>query len=314
MNGRQKGISAALGSALFLGLTPIFGKQAILFGFTPLAVVAVRTTLAVVLLFVFLLIFKRSFFYIYPVGLAGCVLAGVVNGLGSILYYSALARLDASIGQLLYSFYPLFVVLWLWLDRQPVSRMTLVRLTLSFPGVFLLVSNAHSPVDLAGAGMMIGAAALYALHLLINQRVLYDAPAATVTFYTLLAMAFTVIIAFASFKPALPAVDVIWWPLISLGVITFISRLTLFLGVKHLGGIQTALLGLGELLITVGLAITWLGERLTPIQWVGALLICANLLLVAYDRIVPQKRKGKGFLSWLNPRRVRMPEIPLQDQ
>jgi len=314
MNGRQKGISAALGSALFLGLTPVFGKQAMLLGFTPLAVVAVRSTLAVILLFFFLLIFKRSFFYIYPVGLVGCTLAGIVNGLGSILYYNALSRLDASVGQLLYAFYPLFVALWLFLDRQPLSRMTLVRLTISVPGVFLLVSSVNSAADLAGAGMMIGAAALYALHLLINQRVLYDAPAPTVTFYTLVAMAITVAIAFVSFKPELPAVDVIWWPLISLGVITFLSRLTLFLGVKHLGGIQTALLGLAELLITVVLAITWLGERLTPVQWIGALLICANLLLVAYDKIVPQKRKGKGFLSWLNPRRIHMSDIPLQDQ
>ncbi len=314
MNGRQKGISAALGSALFLGLTPVFGKQAMLFGFTPLAVVAVRSTLAVLLLFLFLLIFKRSFFYIYPVGLIGCVLAGVVNGLGSILYYNALSLLDASVGQLLYSFYPLFVALWLFLDSQPPSRMTLIRLTISVPGILLLVSNSHTLVDLAGAGMMIGAAALYALHLLINQRVLYDAPAPTVTFYTLLAMAITVVIAFISFKPSLPAVDVIWWPLISLGVITFISRLTLFLGVKHLGGIQTALLGLAELLVTVVLAFTWLGERLSPVQWIGALLICGNLLLVAYDKIVPKKRKGKGFLSWLNPRSVHMSDIPLQDQ
>ncbi len=34
--------------------------------------------------------------------------------------------------------------------------------------------------------MMLGAAALYALHLPINQRVLYEVPAPTVTLYTLL--------------------------------------------------------------------------------------------------------------------------------
>jgi drug/metabolite transporter (DMT)-like permease len=314
MNGRQKGIASALISAVFLGLTPIFGKQAMLFGFTPLAVVAIRSGLAVSLLFIFLLLFRRSFFYIYPLGFVGCALAGIVNGLGSILYYSALSRLDASIGQLLYSFYPLFVAIWLFLDRQPLSRMTLIRLILSVPGIFLLVGSSSKPVDLTGAGMMIGAAALYALHLLINQRVLYEVPAPTVTFYTLLAMAVTVITAFLAFHPQLQPVGAIWWPLLSLGVITFISRLTLFLGVKHLGGIQTALLGLGELLITVGLAITWLGEQLNLIQWIGALMLGANLLLAAYDKALPQKRKGKGFLNWLNPPKVHLTDIPLQDQ
>lgn len=314
MNGRQKGIASALVSAVFLGLTPIFGKQAMIFGFTPLAVVAVRSGLAVALLFIFILLFKRSYFYIHPLGFVGCALAGIVNGLGSILYYSALSRLDASVGQLLYSFYPLFVAIWLFFDRQPVSRITLTRLVLSVPGIVLLVGTSSQGVSLAGAGMMIGAAALYALHILINQRVLYDVPAPTVTFYTLLSMAFTVVVAFLAFHPTLPSVSVIWWPLVSLGVITFISRLTLFMGVKQLGGIQTALLGLGELLITVGLAITWLGESLTPLQWIGALMLSANLLLVAYDKVVPQKRKGKGFLSWLNPPKVQMSDIPLQDQ
>ena len=49
---------------------------------------------------------------------------------------------------------------------------------------------------MVGAAMMFGAAFLYALHLLINQRVLYEVPAPTVTFYTLLGMSITVLIAF----------------------------------------------------------------------------------------------------------------------
>ena len=43
----------------------------------------------------------------------------------------------------------------------------------------------------------------YALHLLINQRVLYEVPAPTVTFYTLLGMAVTVSVAFLAFHPAI---------------------------------------------------------------------------------------------------------------
>jgi uncharacterized membrane protein len=106
MNQRTKGILAALGSAFFLGLTPIFGKQSMLLGFTPLAVVAIRTTMAAFLFFVFLLVFRKSFFYIYPLGLIGCLLAGLVNGLGSILFYTGLSRIDAGIGQLLIRFIP----------------------------------------------------------------------------------------------------------------------------------------------------------------------------------------------------------------
>lgn len=75
--------------------------------------------------------------YIYPAGILGCVLAGVINGIGSLFYYSALGRIGAGVGQLLYSLYPLFVALWLFLDRQPPSKMTILRLGLAFPAVFL---------------------------------------------------------------------------------------------------------------------------------------------------------------------------------
>lgn len=309
-NQRAKGIQAALASALLLGIVPVFGKQAILGGFTPLAVVALRTCIAAFLLFILMLSYRRQFFYIFPVGLCGCILAGFINGLGSILYYHALSRIDAGIGQLLYSFYPLFVALWLLVDRQAINRLTIFRLVLSVPGVVLLLAAGNNRVDLIGAGLMIGSAILYALHLIINQRVLYEVPAPTVTFYTLLSMAATVLVAFLLFKPSLPPLQTPWWPILGMGVLTFFSRLTLFYGVKNLGGLQTALLGLGELLVTVALSHFWLGEQMSLWQWIGTVLLCASLVLVGFDRLPPEKRYSTGWLAWLNPPKISSSEFP----
>ena len=61
--------------------------------------------------------------------------------------------------------------------------------------------------------------------------------------------------------------------MLGLTLVTFFSRLTLFLGVKHLGGMQTALLGLGELLVT---------------------LICARS---AWASVSP-RRSGLGLWCW----------------
>lgn len=298
---KDRGIFAAASSALFLGLSPIFGKIALLQGFSPFAVVAIRTSLALLFLLWFLLISNRKYFYIYPVGLTGCLIAGFINGIGSIFYYASLDRIDAGIGQLIYSFYPLFMIVWMLLDQQTVSRITIVRLILVIPGIFLLLNNSYQEMDYLGALFMLVASVLYALHLLINQRVLYDVPAPTVTFYTLAAMSVTVTVAFLVLDPSLPGIDETWWPLLILSVITFLSRVTLFYGVKHLGGIQTALLGLGEILVTVIIAQIYLDERLTPMQWVGTAIIMLNLLLVVVDKYPAQKRSGKGFLHWLNP-------------
>lgn len=307
---RKKGIQAALSSALFLGLAPVFGKQAILFGFSPLSVTAIRTTLAALLIVLIMLMVQRRFFYIFPVGLAGCLLAGFVNGLGSILYYSALGRLEAGVGHILYSFYPIFIAIWHLLDRQPVTRLTFLRLIITLPAVLLIVQRGDRFIDLVGAAMMIGSSMLYALHLVINQRVLYEVPAPTVTLYTLIAMSVTVSAAFIGFDRQIPAMTLPWWPVLALAVITFFSRILLFLGVKRLGGIQTALLGLSELLVAVGLAYVWLGEKLSLNQWFGVSLLVVSLFLVWFDRFSPEKKRSGGWLKWLNAPQPNIPGFP----
>ena len=69
-----------------------------------------------------------------------------------------------------------------------------------------------------------------------------------------------------------------------LTIVTVISRVSLFLGIKRLGGVQTALIGLSELLVTVLSAFVLLGEQLTTLQWFGAALLAVSVLLVARER------------------------------
>ncbi|MBI5823092.1 MAG: DMT family transporter [Chloroflexi bacterium] len=300
------GIAAAFSSAFFLGLAPVFGKLAITQGFTPLAVVALRTGFAAGILFLVVLLFYRQYLYIFPVGLVGCILAGTINGLGSLLYYLALERLDASLGQLLYSLYPFFVALWLVLDHQPPSRLTFFRIILATIAVLLLTSVPGRSVDASGVLMMIGAAVLYAMHLPINQRVLYEVPAPTVALYTLLSMSAVVIPAYFLFDRAWPATGIPWPPVAGLTFVTVFSRIALFLGVKKIGGMQTALLGLAELLIAIFFSSIWLGESLSPLQWMGALGLTVSLILVMYEHPPAPTHSGRtGWLSW-----IRAPGLP----
>jgi drug/metabolite transporter (DMT)-like permease len=297
---KTAGIFAALGSAAFLGISPVFGKLAINLGFTPLAVVALRTSLAAALFFLIIAVFRRQYLYIFPVGLVGCFLAGAINGLGSLLYYMALDRLPASLGQMLYSLYPFFLAVWLILDRQAPSRLTLVRIGLASTAVLLLTDFSSSATDLTGVLMMIGAAMLYALHLPINQRVLYEAPAQTVTLYTLISMSLVVTPVYLIFDRAWPAGNTPLTPVLGLTLVTFLARLTLFLGIKRIGGMQTALLGLAELLVTLVFSYYWLHESLTLMQWLGALALGISLLLVRFEKNTPEKHSG-GWLSWIRP-------------
>jgi drug/metabolite transporter (DMT)-like permease len=307
--GQVTGVGAALTSAFFLGLAPVFGKQAINLGFTPLAVVALRTIMAAGLLLLIMGLFRRPFLYIYPAGLLGCGLAGALNGIGSLLYYMALGRLSVSMGQLLYALYPVFLVIWLVIDHQPPSRLTYVRMAVAFLGIIFLTFSNSVQIDWWGVGLMLGASIMYAIHLPINQRVLYDIPAPTVTLYTLLAMSIVVVPAYLIFDRHLPTEGISWFPVLALTMVTFFSRLMLFLGVKNLGGIQTALLGLSELIVSVAVGHFWLHEVLSPYQWIGAALLGLSLLLIGLEKIQPEKRRPYGLLAWVRPPEI-APEIP----
>ena len=301
MQKRKAGVRAALLSAGFFGLTPIFGKLAVNLGVSPLAVVGYRTLLAALLVLLVTAILNRKYLYIYPAGLIGCGLAGLLNGVGSIFYYAALNRINASLGQLLYSLYPLFVAIVLFFDSQPPSRLTVFRIFLAIAAIIFLTNPSSGTVDIIGVLQMLLASILYAAHLPVNQRVLYDIPAPTVTLYTLIAMSLVVFPAFLIFDRTIPQPGT-WWPIIWLTLVTLLARLSLFLGVKHLGGMQTALLGLLELLVTLGLSIVWLRESLNVSQWIGAGVLCASTLLVYFEKAPRIRRPGKGgWLGWLTP-------------
>jgi len=300
--GRITGIKAALASAFFMGLAPVFGKAAMgPENFSPLAVVALRTGMAALLLLLIMAIFKRKFIYIYPAGLLGCALAGGINGLGSIFYYIGLSRLNASVAQMLYALYPFFVAIWLGLDHQPVSRLTIIRIIIAFMSAVLLTWAGAGTIDMTGVWFMLIAAALYAIHIPINQRVLFDVPAPTVTLYTLVSMSVIVIPAYLIFDRSFPMENPPWAPVVSLTAVTFFSRLLLFTGVKHIGGMQTALLGLGELLVAIVFSHVWLKETLTTIQWIGMAGLGASLLLVWFEKPIAHHVHTHGLLGFLQP-------------
>jgi drug/metabolite transporter (DMT)-like permease len=191
------------------------------------------------------------------------------------------------------------------LDRQSLSRLTLFRIVIACVSAVLLTRGHAGRIDLWGVLFMLIAAALYALHLPINQRVLYDIPAPTVTVYTLIAMSAIVIPSYLLFDRSWPYSNVPWIPVLGLTAVTFCSRLMLFLGVKHIGGMQTALLGLGELLVAILFSHIFLRESLTELQWLGTAILGVSLLLVWFEKPPKHPLHTHGLLSWIQP-----PEFP----
>jgi drug/metabolite transporter (DMT)-like permease len=289
----REGLFWALLSPVFLGTIPIFAKLAYAAGANVLTVVAFRTLFAAVVLWTAVLIFAPHFIRSSTPGILSSLLAGGVNGIGSLFYYASLSRIDASVGQLLNISYLIFVTILLRLIGHSISRLTLLRTVLAVFAIYLLTIGGLNLPDWLGAGMMLVAAFTYAFQLVLSQRIMFDVPAPTMTLYAITAMAGVVTLAWLLFPTPLTAVPAAGWEAIFLmGLVTAVSRLTLFLGVKKLGSMQTALLGVLEVVVSIVLAILFLGETLTAVQWLGALVLLISILLVRYERNIPK------FVDW----------------
>lgn len=271
-------------SPLFLGMAPVLGKMAYAGGSDPFTLAALRTTLAALILWVVYLVAARSYIFIYPAGLLGCVVVGAVNGIGSLMYYNGLRLVDASIAQVLNATYLIFVVIMARMGGQRLTSRTLVRVGLAMCAVLLLAVGSGKPNDWLGIGLMIGNAILFAGTVILSQRILYEMPAPTMTLYTLSAMALVVIMARVIYRLAwLPQTEDALAAIGALGVTTALSRLTLFAGVKRMGSLQTTLVVALETGMAVLLALIFLHETLTVIQWVGIAIMGTSLLLARPD-------------------------------
>jgi drug/metabolite transporter (DMT)-like permease len=281
-------------ASFFLGWAPILGKLALQSGVTPFTLVAFRTLVAALFIWLVFFFFWRRHILISWHGLIGCISVGAVNGFGSLLYYTSLSRLDASRASLLNTLYPLWVVLFLFAAGQPLTRLTLARLSLSMLGMYLLTRVGPAEPDWLGVVLMLASAATYGWHLVLGQWVLADLPSRTATLYVLTTMACVVGLARAlQGRPVEPLSAAAWLPILALGLTTTLSRLAMFTALQRVGGVETSLVGLLELCVSLLLAFILLGERLTLVQWAGAGLLVVSLILIARD---PGVRLAHGNL------------------
>lgn len=289
MSDSRNGLIAAWLTPFFMGLTPIFGKAATLAGVGPFSVAGWRTVLAALLLWIVYLIAFRRYLFIFPAGLFGTFVVGTVNGLGSLLFYNGLTLLDASLAYMLYMLYFAFAMLLTRIYGQTISPVSRLRALLALIAVVLLTSGMTDSLNWRGVAMMIGAALMYALHVILSQRVMYEMPAPTMTIYALTAMAVTVSVAWMIYGqgPAVvlePVSRMGWLYLAGLTIVTALSRLTLFAGVKQLGSVQVALLNVAELFVALLFAFLIFGDRLSLLQWAGAGLLVVSMGLSQWDR------------------------------
>ena len=285
-----RGIFMAIMTPVFLGVAPIFGKMAIRAGADSFAVAALRTIMAIVVLWVVYGLFFRRFIFANPAALMGCITIGAVNGVGALFYYSGLVRLDAGMVQLINGMYLVVAVVLTHLRGGRIDLRTMVRVALGVVALLVLTTLGERQIDLVGVGLMLGSALMFAGTLVLGQFVLYEVPPQTMALYALSTMAVIVTMVWLAVgQPLTPEIAAVALPpIIILGITTALSRLAMYASVKFLGGIQTAIMAVAEIAVALILSALTLGERLTAAQWAGVAILASTLLLVRQRDLVSE--------------------------
>ena len=297
---RISGIFSAFLSPTFLGFMPIVAKIAYSYGVDVNTVAALRTVMAAAVLWVIALVVDRNYIFSSKPAILGSLFAGAINGVGSLFFYSSLTRIDASMGQLINITYLVYVTLLFRMAGYHISKLTVFRTVLAIFAIYVITSGALGEPDWIGVSFMAIAALSYAIQIVFSQRIMQDVPAMTMTLYALTGMSTVVAIAWLIVAPEISHIPLAGWgSVIAIGVMTALARLTLFLGVKNLGGMQTSLIGVAEVLVSIFFAYWLLGEVMTMTQWVGAAILTISILLVKYETAVPS-------FDWLTPLLLRV--------
>jgi drug/metabolite transporter (DMT)-like permease len=165
--------------------------------------------------------------------------------------------------------------------------LTLVRLGLSLLGAVLVTSpwSTSDPSDYLGIMLLVASAAINGWYMVMGQWVLADVPARSATLYILTGMGITVSVAWLAGGDARVTGIATsgWMAIVALGITTALSRLAMFFSMERLGGVQTVILNLMEMVVSLALALVLLGETLTVVQWVGAFFLVGGSYLARRD-------------------------------
>jgi drug/metabolite transporter (DMT)-like permease len=200
----------------------------------------------------------------------------------SLTYFIALRSLPASLVVLIAYIYPSLVVAagWLFLHRA-VSAKHLLALAASFVGLVMLVGGAQFQIAWALV-LAVASPVIYTAYILVGERVMGSVPAlaASAVIITGAAVSFCILAAI-NHELALPLTVGGWAVVVGLAVFPTMLAISLFLaGLPRVGASRAALLSTWEPVVTVGLAVIVLGDRLSFVQVIGGMLVLLAVVVV----------------------------------
>lgn len=225
------------------------------------------------------------------------IVAGVIGYyLASWLDFYGLMFISASLERIILFLYPTLTVLAsAAIYRQKLSLQTIFAIVLSYGGTVIVMlqeqsQNALQDQFFFGASLVFVSAIAFAAYLLLTPRLIQRFGSWNFTGLALSVACIATLIHFVLATPEpfaqiqqLPT-SVIWYG-IALGIfVTVLPSIFLMQGIQRLGASQSAMIASIGPILTIVLAVIFLGEQLNAIQWFGCLLNIIGVMMITLSK------------------------------
>lgn len=277
-----KGYLCAFISAFTYGLIPLFMipiKKAESFSVD--ATLFYRFLIASGAILLFLCYQKQRLRISLREGLIMSIL-GLLYALSAEFLFLAYDYLSPGIASTIFFSYPIIVALVLVLFyKEKITIPTILSLLLVVAGVGVLSIKEGSTINYIGLGISLLGSLVYALYILIINKVRIEASGVKISFYSMLfsSLYFWVKTLILGESIAIPSLSLVGDITLFAIITTSLSLVALVYAVRYIGSTPTAIMGAFEPIVAVLISVGLFGEALTSSLIIGGMVIIAGVLI-----------------------------------
>lgn len=209
-------------------------------------------------------------------------LLGLLYALSAEFLFLAYDYLSPGIASTIFFSYPIIVALVLILFyKEKLTLPTLLSLLLVVAGVGVLSIKKGEALNYIGLGISLLGALVYALYILIVNKVRIESSGVKISFYSMLFSSLYFLVKSLLLKESITisswalAGDLTLFAIIT----TSLSLVTLVYAVRYIGSTPTAIMGAFEPIVAVLISVGLFGEQLTPSLVIGGMVIITGVLI-----------------------------------
>ncbi|MGJ0336992.1 DMT family transporter [Aliarcobacter cryaerophilus] len=297
MSLQTKGVILAIISAICYGMNPLGALFLYEEGLNVNSVIFYRFIFASILLAIFMLI-KKDSFYLKFKEIILLALLGLLFGISAISLFNSFLYMDAGLASTVLFIYPIFVAIIMALFfKEKNSIITILSIIFAFLGVVLLYESDGANVSNFGIFLVIVSSLCYAIYIVIINQYL-KLSALKVTFYSMLFCTITILIHsfFDSSLNIMPLVNFnMWFYTIFLALVpTIISLLFLIKAIQLIGSTSASILGALEPLTAVLIGVYVFNEKITFWLVIGIVFILFGVILIVLKDYIDKFFKIKN--------------------